>query len=257
MNFEWIYVVYGVGLLIALFYVCSGFFVVDQWERLPMKRFGKYTETAGPGIHWYEPISTSAIDTISIRDQVDDLCDRLRQPASVQTHDNVPVKFKPLLTYRISDPEKFALNLEDGFDSLWSRAMVIVSEHVSNTELDSILHDRQALYSKLKAALQAAVLDWGVDVIAIELRDVSIADSSIQEAIAMKARAQKEAEAELTRAKMQTVIAEQLKQAAHMYDESAWKLKGFETLLELCRSASNNTVMIPTDLVQAIARIAK
>lgn len=248
-----------VPLLAVLIYIISGIRIVDQWERKPLKRFGKYICTLGPGFNWNEPFSTSVIDTISIRDNVDDLhsCLGYNQLPSVQTHDNVPVTFLTLLTYRIKESKvaEFVLTVEDDYESLWRRALTIISEYVSNTQLDSILHDRQALYTKIKEALQVAVESWGVEIIAVELKDVTIADKSIQEAIAMKARAQKEAEAELTRAKMQAQIAEQLKIASHTYDEAAWKLKGFETLLELCRSAENNTVMIPTDLVQGIAKV--
>lgn len=253
------YAKFVVPLVAAVIYLISGIYIVDQWNRVPVKRFGKYVRTLGPGFSWMEPFSTSSIDTISIKDNVDDLHECLDYTSlpSVQTHDNVPVTFRTLLTYRIKEARvaDFVLTVEDDYESLWKRALTIISEYVSNTELDSILHDRQALYTKVKAALQVAVEDWGVEIIAVELKDVTIADQSIQEAIAMKARAQKEAEAELTRAKMQREIAEQLKLASHTYDEAAWKLKGFETLLELCRSAENNTVMIPTDLVQGLAKV--
>ena len=244
--------------MILFFYFISGLHVVNEWERKPMKRFGKFAGVMGPGIRWREPFSTRIIETIDIRDQVDNIFQWLRiKPSSIQTHDNVPITFEGLITYRIreKDVASFVLKVEDGYQALWERSLTIISEHISNTELDQILHDRATLYTAIMEKLQANIDVWGIQLIALELKDVSISDTSIQEAIAMKARAQKEADAELARARMQREIAEELKLAGDAYDESAWKLKGIETLLELCRSADNNTVLIPTDIVQGLAKM--
>jgi regulator of protease activity HflC (stomatin/prohibitin superfamily) len=254
----WPYLVAGFFVVLVVLYALCGINIVDQWERLPYKRFGVYKGTLGPGFTWLEPFSTSIIAKFDIRDNVDDLYESLHiPPGSVQTHDNVPVTFRPLLTYKVieSRAADFALNVENDYEALWQRSLTIISEFVSNTELDSILHDRQALYGRIKDALQEAVSSWGVRILAVEIKDITITDQSIQEAIAMKARAKKEGEAELERAIMQHSIAAQLSMAADAYDEAGWKLKGLETLQELCRSASNNTVIIPTDMIQTLARV--
>jgi regulator of protease activity HflC (stomatin/prohibitin superfamily) len=86
-------------------------------------------------------------------------------------------------------------------------------------------------------------------VIAVELRDVKITDESIQEAIALKARAAKEAEAEMVRAEAQVAIAKELSLAAKELTTDGWRLKAMETTLELCRSAENNTILVPTELL--------
>lgn len=248
---------YVVPAIIMAIYLLSGLHITDQWDRRPLKRWGKYTRTLGPGITWAEPFSNTIIDTIDMKDQVDNVYAELgfKTLPTLQTHDNVPVAFTAILTWKIVDASQFVLEVQDGHDAVYNRCLTMISEFVSQTQLDEILHDRQALYIQIVASLKGAVSRWGVEIIAIELKDVTITDKGIQEAIAMKARAQKEGEAELTRASMQAKIAEQLKEAAAVYDADAWKLKGFETLLELCRSAQNNTIMVPTDLVQGLAKV--
>lgn len=238
-------------------YLLKGLHVTNEWERKPMKRWGKYFRTLEPGITWAEPFSSRIIETVEINDQVDNVYVELGMTTlpTMQTHDNVPVAFTVILTWRVIDAAKFVLEVQDGHHAVYSRCATLISEQVSRTELDQILHDRKELCLDTKSALQEATLAYGVQVIAIELKDVTITDSGIQEAIALKARATKEGEAELKRASMQSAIAEQLKAAAEVYDEEAWKLKGFETLLELCRSAENNTIMIPTDLVSSLAGV--
>lgn len=251
---------YGAGallLLVALFYVLSGINIVDQWERKPLTRWGKYIGTLEGGVYWREPFSTKVIDTISVRDKIEDIYTELdfANLPTVQTHDNVPVSFGVLITYRVIDAMKFVLNVENDYESLWNRSNTITSEFIGNTELDSILHDRQSLYAKILAALQAAVQEWGIQMIAVELRNVKIADEGIQEAISQKARAQKEGEAELTRAKAQLAIAQQLEEAAAVYTDASWKLKGLDLLGDLCRTGNNNTIVIPSDLVQGLAKV--
>jgi regulator of protease activity HflC (stomatin/prohibitin superfamily) len=171
----------------------------------------------------------------------------------------VPVKFNLILTQRISEDKvkDWFLNVDDGYEALWQRAVATASEVVSGTELDSILHDREKLYGKMVASLQSRVATWGITIIAIEIKDISIVDEAIQEAIAMKARASKEAEAELVRAEKQKQIAVALKEAADIYDDKSRWLKGIETLTELCRSAENNTIMVPTDLLSTLAMSVK
>lgn len=247
---------YILGAFVA-FYLSSGLHVTNQWERKPMKRWGKYFRTLEPGITWAEPFSSKIIETVEVNDQVDNVYGELglKQLPTMQTHDNVPVAFTVILTWRVIDAAKFVLEVQDGQHAVYSRCATLISEQVSRTELDQILHDRTGLCSKTKDALQDATSTYGVQINAIELKDVTITDTGIQEAIALKARATKEGEAELKRASMQSAIAEQLKEAASVYDADAWKLKGFETLLELCRSAENNTIMIPTDLVSSLAGV--
>jgi regulator of protease activity HflC (stomatin/prohibitin superfamily) len=248
------------ALVVFGIYLLNGINVVNQWERKPLKRFGRFVGTLGPGIHWREPFSTRVISTIDIRDQVDSVYSRLgyKTTPPMQTHDNVPIGFILYVTYRIREQEaaNFSLNVEDAYNAVWMKSAALVAEQVSSTELDTILHDRRPLYRSIVSSLQEAVSTWGVQIIAIEMQDVSITDSSIQEAIAMKARAKKEAEAELVRAQAQEEIAKQLSAAGDAFDEGAWRLKGLETLLELCRSAENNTIIVPTDMIEGLARIA-
>ena len=174
---------------------------------------------------------------------------------NVQTHDNVPIAFNLVLTSRVVDAEKNTVEVDEAEASTQQRALSTVTECVGNTELDKILHDRAKLSVDIQTALQERVGGWGVKVIAVELKDIKITDQSIEQAIAQKAKAGKEAEAELVRAEMQLKITEKLKEAADAFDEKTWRLKGMEVMLELCRSANNNTVIIPAELAKVFAQV--
>jgi regulator of protease activity HflC (stomatin/prohibitin superfamily) len=97
------------------------------------------------------------------------------------------------------------------------------------------------------------VKEWGVTVTAVEITDIKITDSSIEQAIALKAKAQKEADAELERALRQPEISKHLNAAAQILTADGWRLKGFEVLVEMTRSAENNTILIPTEITSMLA----
>lgn len=238
----------------ALAYAVAGVNIVTQWHRRPIMRLGKYVDTLGPGLSWIDPILHSTLSDHSIRQYVTKLA-----VENIQTHDNVPVSFSLIVTKQIiadGGVEALVTQVSEGWTASDARAIAVATECVGNVELDSILHNRSDLYKSIRDMLQERVGGWGLAIIAVEFQNIKITDESIEEAIAMKARAKKEGEAELERAGYQKRVAIALREAADQYDEQSWKLKGLETMLELCRSGDNNTVLIPTDLLDAVARLS-
>jgi regulator of protease activity HflC (stomatin/prohibitin superfamily) len=235
------------GALVVI-YFGSGINFVTEWERRPILRFGRYVDTIGPGLVWYDPAFHVRLEAESIQDEVYEI-----NIENVQTHDNVPISCNALVTARLPDADavrKVTVAIDNGASALEQRALACITEAIGATELAQILHERQAMYGGAIKDLQARVLDWGFLVVALELKDIAIADDSIREAIAMRAKATKEAEAELVRAEMQHQIAKELSTAAAAYSPEAWHLKQLEVLVELTRSADNNTILIPTEVLK-------
>jgi regulator of protease activity HflC (stomatin/prohibitin superfamily) len=238
----------------AAVYFLSGFKAIKDWERRPVLFFGRYVRTAGPGLVWIEPLFHTVLEPYSIQDRVEEI-----KIENVQTHDNVRLHIITVLTTQIN-PEQIrnaVVEVQDVVKAVRMRAETSTTEAAAQVGLDHILEKRVEFLDNVRNRLQMKIAGWGVQVKALEIRDLRIADTQIEQSIAMKARAKKEAEAELTRAEMQKRIAEQLKEAADEYDEAAWKLKGLETLVELARSANNNTVLIPAAVLEALAGITR
>jgi regulator of protease activity HflC (stomatin/prohibitin superfamily) len=240
----------GYLLVLAILYLLGGINVVREWERRPIMLFGRYVRTIGPGLDWVDPIFHRRLDDVSVRDVVNEL-----RIGGVQTHDNVPISFNLIMTTRVGEDriKDFVVQVASGYEATRQRALASVTEIVGNHELDAILHDRGKFYAEVRDSLQTKVEGWGVIVKAVELKDLQITDEQIQQAIAMKARAGKEADAELVRATMQLHIAVKLGEAAEALTPDAWRLKELEVLVELTRSAQNNTILIPTTLLKGIA----
>lgn len=246
-----------VGLLgyllgLALWFFLGGINVVNEWKRRPILLFGRYKATIGPGLAWIEPIFHRRLEDVAVRDVVNEL-----RIGGVQTHDNVPISFNLIMTTRVDQGrvKDFIVQVANGYEATRQRALASVTEIVGNHELDAILHNRGQFYSEVRDSLQGKVAAWGVKVVAVELKDIEITDEQIQQAIAMKARAGKEADAELVRAAMQLHIAEKLVEAAGALTPDGWRLKELEVLVELTRSAQNNTLLIPTNLLKGLQDI--
>jgi regulator of protease activity HflC (stomatin/prohibitin superfamily) len=238
---------------LALIYVLCGINVVREWLRRPVLLFGRYVNTIGPGLAWVDPVFHRCLGDVAVRDVVNEL-----RIGGVQTHDNVPISFNLIMTTRVDEArvKDFIVQVAGGFEATRQRALASVTEVVGNHELDAILHNRGKFYTEVRESLQDKVADWGVKVRAVELKDIQITDEQIQQAIAMKARAGKEADAELVRATMQLQIAGKLVQAAAALTPDAWRLKELEVLVELTRSAQNNSILIPTSLLRGFESLS-
>jgi regulator of protease activity HflC (stomatin/prohibitin superfamily) len=233
MDSSIIYIILAIIVGLVLFiYVVSGINVVSEWNRRPVLRFGKYSRTLSPGISWVNPLSNTVLDDVAITDSVTSMdMDAL---ASLQTRDNIPVAFTTVMTTRV-DPEnveKFTIVVQQGRTAVESRTLTAVGEVISGRDLNDILHNHGEIGNQIVQLLQSRVAAWGIKVIAVELRNIKIVDEGIQEAIALEARAKKEAAAELVRAQAQVAIAKELNKAAVELSAEGWRLKNLEAIIE-------------------------
>lgn len=242
-----------VAVLFVIGIVCGGN-IVPEWSQRPIMFFGRYQKTLGPGFSWVEPLFHQRLDDVNVWDDTQTLT-----VENVQTHDNIPISFLLILTTRVHDVEEFTVEVEYGYDAVQRRSLAAAAQVSGQNELDKILHETEEVQENLRKLVQSKIDGWGVTAVAVEIQNISITDESISQAIALKARAKKEGEAELVRAQMQKQIAVALNEAAGTLTEAGRWLKDREVLLEMTRSANNNTVLIPTglmDLMRTIAPVA-
>lgn len=237
--------------LMAAWYVLCWINVINEWERRPVLLFGRYVNTAGPGLRVIEPLFYTTLQDVPVQDIVVEVA-----AEAVQTSENVSVNLTGLLTYRIdADNVKNAVvQVEDVNGSIHKRALSTLVDAAGKVDLTHLLASRDEFCESIAKMLVERVKEWGVTVKAFELKGFKINDPDVEQAIAMKARAEKEGEAELTRAGYQLQVAEKLNAAAATFDDKGRWLKGMEVLVELTRSANNNTVLIPTDLLGVLAQ---
>lgn len=237
----------------VVIFALGGLNAITEWERVPVYLFGRYKNTVGPGLVWVDPIFHQCGDSKSINDTVWNL-----EVQTAQTKDNVPIALQFVLTWKIEEDrfKDFITKVTKGGEALQKRAIASVTELAASWELDNLLHNRTQFSADVLAKLQPRVLDWGITIKAIELKEFSIQHDGIANALAMKAKAQREGEAEVVRAELQLKVAKALEVAAKLYQnpDARW-LRGLETLAELARSGNNNTILIPTELASLLGNI--
>lgn len=237
------------AVLVVFWFGVGGINIVNEWARRPVLRLGKYRGAIGPGLVWLNPAIEWPLNDVIVRDTVVSI-----KLESVQTKDNVPLGFLLVLTTRVTDVRKSVVEVSNFQSAIEERAKAAANSTIRAHDLGEILGLGLSFSEQILKSLQEKIAVWGISALAVEIKDFRIVDTNIEQAISMKARAQKEAEAELKRAEMQEAIAIQLNKAADALDAEGWHLKGLETLLELCRSANNNTILIPTELLRSLTQ---
>lgn len=245
----------GFGTFIALtviWYALCWVNAIKEWNRRPVLLFGRYYKTAGPGLVLIEPLVFTTLPDVPVQDVVKQIA-----APKLQTKDNVSVGISGVLTYRVDETKvrDAVVAVEKIEEAVLQRALATMNDVGSTTDLDHFLAERDKFGTTVVEKLRERVKDWGVTIKALELQAFKINDSHVEQAIAMKARAEKEASAELVRANMQKQIAVALNAAAGELNENGWKLKGMEILIELCRSANNNTIVVPSDVQSGLGSL--
>lgn len=239
-------------LAMATWYSLCWINIVNEWERRPVLLFGRYVNTLDAGLSFLEPLFYTTLTDVPVQDMVIEV-----EVPEMQTKDNVSITLTGVLTYRIGQDRvrDAVVQVEDVYDSVQERSFSTLTDVTATKDLDELLEHRDIFCQAITAKLRERVADWGVEVKAFELKSFGINDESVEQAIAMKARAAKEGAAELVRAQMQEQIAVALNKASESYTESGRWLKGTEVMLELCRSGQNNTVLLPTDITESLAKL--
>ncbi|QDC11415.1 SPFH/Band 7/PHB domain protein [Oceanicola sp. D3] len=185
-----------VGLL-ALFVIISIFLgvrIVPQSEKYVVERFGRLKSVLGPGINLIVPFIDRVRHKVSILER--------QLPNSSQdaiTADNVMVQVETSVFYRILSPEKTVYRIRDVDGAIATTVAGIVRSEIGKMELDEVQSNRSALISSMKALVESAVDDWGIEVTRAEILDVNL-DEATRAAMLQQLNAERARRAQVTEA---------------------------------------------------------
>jgi regulator of protease activity HflC (stomatin/prohibitin superfamily) len=249
-------------LAIAIVLLCLGFTalalaaasvrVLREYERGVVFRLGRVSRPRGPGLVLLVP----AIDRmvrVSLRTVT------LKIPAQeVITRDNVPARVTAVTYYRVIDPTKSVIEIEDVLAATSQIAQTTLRSVLGKVELDALLSEREKLNEHLQQIIDDQTEPWGVKVTAVEIKDVEIPDR-MQHAIARQAEAERERRAKVINAEGEAQAADRLSDAADIIgrNPTTIQLRYLQALMELGNSASNTIVFpLPTNILQQLPTIA-
>jgi regulator of protease activity HflC (stomatin/prohibitin superfamily) len=227
------------GSLIVL-YLLSSIYVLNEYERGVVFRLGKLLPRAkGPGIVFvFRPIDT--IVRVSLRTAVHDV-----PPQDIITRDNVSVKVNAVVYYRVIDPSRAIVDVEDYTYATSQLAQTTLRSVLGQAELDDLLASRERLNQELQQILDRHTDPWGIKVSAVEVKHVDLPED-MRRAMARQAEAEREKRAKIIHAEGELIASEKLTQAAAVIssERGAMTLRYLQTLNEIA-AEQNSTIVFP------------
>jgi len=227
-------------LLVIVFYLISSVQILAEYERGVIFRLGKLlSSTKGPGVVLvFRPIDR--IVKMSLRTVVLDV-----PPQDIITRDNVSVKVNAVVYYRVIDPSRAVVEVENYDYATSQLAQTTLRSVLGQAEMDDLLAERDRLNQQLQAILDKQTDPWGIKVSAVEVKHVDL-PQDMQRAMARQAEAEREKRAKIIHAEGELIASEKLAQAAAIIDRepAAITLRYLQTLTEIA-SEQNSTIVFP------------
>ena len=236
--------------IIALIFLTSAIRVVREYERGVVFRLGRLIGAKGPGIMFLIPFVDRMV-------KVDLRTVTLDVPSQeIITRDNVTVRVNAVVYFRIIDPEKAIVEVENYLAATSMIAQTTLRSVIGMAELDELLAEREKLNEKLQEVIDQQTDPWGVKVTAVEIKDVEI-PQSMQRAMAAQAEAERERRAKVISAQGEFQASQKLAEAARIMarEPGAMQLRFLQTVREATSEKASVLVLpVPIELLEFFVR---
>jgi regulator of protease activity HflC (stomatin/prohibitin superfamily) len=240
------------GLGVAVLYSFLSLRVLRQYERGVTFFLGRFWGTKGPGVIFL-PAGFASQRRVSLRIVALDI-----PPQDVITRDNVSVKVNAVLYMRVGDPAKAVIEIEDYAYATSQLAQTTLRSVLGEVELDELLADREKINAVLKRIIDARTDPWGIEVSAVEVKDVDLPDQ-MKRAMARQAEAERERRAKVIAAQGELQASETLAQAARTLaaEPMSLQLRYLQTVTEIATENNSTTIFpLPLELFRPFVQAA-
>jgi regulator of protease activity HflC (stomatin/prohibitin superfamily) len=229
-------------LFLALLLLAASLRILREYERAVVFMLGRYQAVKGPGLVLLIP-GIQQMVRVSLRLIVMDI-----PKQDVITHDNVSVKVNAVLYFKVVDPERAIIRVENFLVATSQLAQTTLRAVLGKHDLDELLSERDRLNLDVQKILDAQTDSWGIKVTNVEIKDVDI-DLTMVRAIARQAEAERERRAKVIHAEGELQASSKLAEAAEVLARSpqALQLRYLETLTVIAAD-KNSTIVFPLPL---------
>lgn len=234
-------------LILLLVIVFLGFKVLPEYERAVIFRWGRLARGIiggnGPGVVIILPLIDRMI-RVSLRTITMDV-----PPQDVITKDNVTVKVNAVVYFRVVDPQRAIVQVEDYLYATSMMAQTTLRSVLGQSQLDDLLSKREQINADLQRIIDQQTEPWGVKVTAVEVKNVDL-PQEMQRAIARQAEAERERRAKVIHAQGEFEASQRLADAANVISQNpaALQLRYLQTLVEIAAEKNSTTIFpIPID----------
>ena len=235
-------VVLFAAVLFVVFILANAVRILKEYERGVIFRLGRVQGQAkGPGLIFLVPIVDKMVRvglrTVSLA----------VPPQEVITRDNVPARVDAVIYFRVIDPNKSVLEVENYALATSQISQTTLRSVLGQKDLDDLLTNREAINQELQVIIDEHTEPWGVKVSAVEVKDVEI-PKGMQRAMARQAESERERRAKIISAEGEYQASQRLHDAAERLESpTALQLRLFQTLTEIS-SENNSTVILPVPI---------
>lgn len=239
----------GIFFIIVILYFLMAIKVLKEYERAVIFRLGRIIGGKGPGVIFVFPVIDTMVK-IGLRVVTMDV-----PPQDVITKDNVSIKVNAVVYFRVMDPNKAVVEVENYLYATSQLAQTTLRSVLGQSELDELLSHRDKINHELQEILDKRTDSWGIKVSGVEVKHIDL-PQEMQRAMAKQAEAERERRAKIINSEGEFQAAEKLCDAARMIQEqpAALQLRYLQTLVELSSSHNNTTTImpIPIDLFKGL-----
>ena len=232
----------------------SGIRIAQEYHGGVVFRLGRYTGLRGPGLFWLIPLGIENETRIDLRT----VTNPIEQQETI-TRDSVTVKVNAVLWFRVVDPEKAVLTVENFRMAVQQVALTSLRNVIGQHDLDEVLKERDKINALLKRNVVEATTPWGVNVELLEMKDVEI-PQDMQRVMAMEAEAMREKRARIIKADAELEASKKLADAAQLMvgNPAALELRRMQMVAEVgAENNSTTVIMIPADFVHFAGSLSK
>src|SRR3712207_3522576 len=232
-------------IVVAIFIaglVLSAIKIVKEYERGVIFRLGRVQGRAkGPGLFILIPMVDKMVK-IDLRTVTMDV-----PPQDVITRDNVPARVNAVVYFRVVDPNKSVIEVENHVLATSQISQTTLRSALGQRDLDDLLTNREEINSELQSIIDGQTDPWGIKVSVVEVKDVEI-PQNMQRAMARQAESERERRAKIIAAEGEYQASERLRQAADRLESpTALQLRLFQTMGEIA-TEQNSTIILPIPL---------
>lgn len=231
-------------ILILIAFLFAALKVLNEYERGVVFRLGRIIQAKGPGLVIIIPIIDKMV-RVSLRVKTLDVPNQ-----DVITRDNVSIKVNAVVYFRVLEPIKSIIEVEDYLFATSQLAQTTLRSVCGGVELDEILAHREEVNTKIQSILDQQTDPWGIKVISVELKHIDL-PQEMQRAMAKQAEAERERRAKIINAEGEFQAADRLADAAKIirrYPE-AMQLRYLQTMREMGSESKSTVIPIPFDLM--------
>jgi regulator of protease activity HflC (stomatin/prohibitin superfamily) len=235
-------------LAVIVFVVLTSLKQINEYERGVVYTMGRFTGVVGPGWRMIMPIF-QGFRKVDIRTKAVEVP---KQEAI--THDNVQAKITAVIYYKIIDPAKAVNEVENYYYAVSQLAQTSMRNVIGGVTLNQLLSDQTKVAERIQIEIDKITNSWGVDVQAVELKDIELPESMIR-TMAKKAEAEREKEATIIASEGEVVAADNLSKAAKMMAATpgALHLRTLNSINDISSDQSNTVIFaVPMEVMRAI-----